>query len=279
MGSRYLTDLADVLRAAGLDVIEMDGWKNRARGSGGYDSGRPNHIMVHHTASGASSDGWPDANYCTLNDDDAPLCNLYLNRAGSVWVCAAGATNTNGSGTDPCGVTNKDSMNSSAIGVEAGNVGTGAEVWPAPQMDAYLVVCRALGGAYGIPDSRIHGHVEYSPGRKIDPAGPDRYATGSASWNMGQFRADASGASVPTPVPPNSDLEDEDMAKELLLQAKDGAMAGALAVAPADMSRMFYLSTGEDYQALLASGQYVAISLSGSSFERIPGAEQIDVVG
>ena len=201
MGSRYLTDMADVLRAAGLDVIEMDGWQKRARGSGGYDSGRPNHIMIHHTASGVSSDGWPDANYCTLSAQDKPLCNLYINRAGSVWVCAGGATNTNGSGKDPCGVTNDDSMNSSAIGIEAGNNGVG-ELWPAPQLDAYLVMCRALGGAYGIPDSRTHSHFEWSPGRKIDPAGPDRYASGSASWNMGQFRAEVAGAPVPTPVPP-----------------------------------------------------------------------------
>ena len=180
----------------------MDGWQKRARGSGGYDSGRPNHIMIHHTASGASSDGWPDANYCTLSAQDKPLCNLYINRAGSVWVCAGGATNTNGSGHDPCGVTNDDSMNSSAIGIEAGNVGTGAEVWPDEQLNAYVIMCDALCGAYSIPEGRVHAHVEWAPGRKIDPAGPDRYASGSASWDMGQFRAEVAGAPVPTPVPP-----------------------------------------------------------------------------
>ena len=62
MGTRYLTDLADVCRRTGYPVIEVDGWQSRARGSGGYDSSRPNHIMVHHTASGPSSDGWDDVN-------------------------------------------------------------------------------------------------------------------------------------------------------------------------------------------------------------------------
>jgi hypothetical protein len=41
MGSRYLTDLADVIRAAGLAVIEEPGWQSRARGSGGYSTRSP----------------------------------------------------------------------------------------------------------------------------------------------------------------------------------------------------------------------------------------------
>ena len=189
MGDRYLADLADVCRWAGLDVIEVDGWHHRARGSGGYDSGRPNHVMVHHTASGAGSDGWPDVNYCTFSDEDAPLCNLYLNRGGSVWVCAGGATNTNGSGQDPCNTTADDSMNSSAIGIEAGNNGSG-ELWPRAQLDALLTLTRALCDHYGIPTSRVHSHQEWAPGRKVDPAGPDRYASGGGTWNMDAFRSD-----------------------------------------------------------------------------------------
>jgi len=149
MGSRYLTDLADVYRRSGWPVIEVDGWQNRARGSGGYDSGRPNHVMTHHTASGASSDGWPDVNYMTFNHTDAPLCNLYLDRQGNIYVCAGGATNTNGSGHDTCGITNDDSMNSSAIGIEAGNNGVG-EQWPDAQQDAYVALCKALCDGYGI---------------------------------------------------------------------------------------------------------------------------------
>ena len=56
----------------------------------GYDGGKPDHVMCHHTASRPASDGWPDVNYCTFDDDDAPLCNLYLSRDGTVYVCAAG---------------------------------------------------------------------------------------------------------------------------------------------------------------------------------------------
>jgi hypothetical protein len=204
MGERYLTDLAEVCRRTGRPVYEGDGWQYRARGSGGYDDGRPNHVMVHHTASGPGSDGWPDVNYCTYGDDDAPLCNLYLDRAGAIYVCAGGATNTNGSGSDPCGLTADDSMNSSAIGIEAGNDGIG-ERWPDAQLDAYLALVGELEAAYGIGSAQCHAHFEWAPSRKTDPAGPDRYALGSASWGMDAFRADVGAAPAP-PDPSEDDM-------------------------------------------------------------------------
>lgn len=46
MGNRYLTDLADVLRAAGVDVLEVLGWERRARSSGGYADGLPTTLML-----------------------------------------------------------------------------------------------------------------------------------------------------------------------------------------------------------------------------------------
>ena len=189
MGSRYLTDLADVCRRTGLPVIEVDGWQQRARGSGGYDAGRPNHVIIHHTASGPSSDGWPDVNYCCFGDDDSPIGNLYLSRDGTVYVMAGGASNTNGSGQDPCGITPDDSMNSHSIAIEAGNNGTG-EPWPDAQQDAYLALVSALLEAYGIPAGQVHSHAEWAPGRKVDPAGPSRWAYGSATWDEDAFRGD-----------------------------------------------------------------------------------------
>jgi peptidoglycan hydrolase-like protein with peptidoglycan-binding domain len=212
MGSRYLTDLADVCRRSGWPVIEVDGWQNRARGSGGYDSGRPNHVMTHHTASGASSDGWPDVNYMTFNHTDAPLCNLYLDRQGNIYVCAGGATNTNGSGHDTCGITNDDSMNSSAIGIEAGNNGVG-EQWPDAQQDAYVALCKALCDGYGIGVGQVHGHAEWAPSRKIDMAGNSRYASGGSTWNFDQFRGDVAAGGGTPPVPPTPPTPPDDWVK------------------------------------------------------------------
>lgn len=194
MGSRYLTDLANVVRGAGITVQEEPGWQTRARGSGGYNSGLPNHVMAHHTASNASSDGQADVNYMCYGSENRPISNLYLSRSGKVWVMAAGATNTNGSGHDPCGATANDSMNSSAIGIECANNGVG-EPYPTVQQDVYVKLCRVLCDHYGIPNGRIHSHFEWAPDRKIDPAGQSRYASGGNKWNMGQFRSDcAAGA-------------------------------------------------------------------------------------
>lgn len=210
MGARYLTDLAAVLRAWGLAVTEEPGWQNRARGSGGYESGRPTHVMCHHTASNTSPAN--DVSYIAHGADAAPLSNLYLARTGVVTVIAAGATNTNGSGEDTWGGgVPDDAMNTHAIGIEAANAGTG-EPWPQAQTDAYLILCRALCAAYGITDAHVRGHAEWAPGRKIDPAGPPRWATGAATWRMDDFRLDAALPPEPTPTPPPDPEEDLDVA-------------------------------------------------------------------
>jgi hypothetical protein len=186
---RYLTDLADVVRAAGLAVVEEPGWQTRARSSGGYGDGRPTHIMCHHTASGPGSDGQADVDYMCYGSDIRPVANLYLARNGQVWIMAAGATNTNGSGVDPCALTADDDMNVHAVGIEAANGGTG-EPWPDIQQDAYVTLVAALCAAYTIDTGRVHAHFEWAPSRKIDPAGESRYADGAASWNMDIFRGD-----------------------------------------------------------------------------------------
>lgn len=186
MGARYLHDLADVCRSTGYLVILVDGWEHRARGSGGYNDGKPDHVMLHHTGSPPSSDGWPDANYCTFGDEDAPLCNLYLSRAAEIYICAAGATNTNGTGD--CPHLSPDTMNSSAIGIEA-NGGYG-HPWPDVQQDAYLKLVSTLCSAYGIAHDHVESHAEWAPSRKVDPAGESRWAKGSATWNEDAFRGD-----------------------------------------------------------------------------------------
>lgn len=202
MGSRYLTDLATVVRDAGLVVQEEGGWQSRSRSSGGYDGGYPNHVMVHHTASGASSDGQPDVNYMCYSSENRPVANLYLARSGKVWIMAAGATNTNGSGRCPhCGTT--DNMNTRAIGIEAGNNGTG-EPWPSAQQDAYITLCKVLCDHYGIANEAVQYHATYAPGRKIDPAGPSRWAS-SGTWPLDPFQADVAAGGGSAPIPGGND--------------------------------------------------------------------------
>lgn len=205
----WLTDLADVCRQAGLLVREDPGWQHRGRGNGSsYAPGRPTHVMVHHTASPASSDGRRDVDYICRGSDVAPVANLYLDRAGVVWVCAGGPTNTNGKGSSRpwSGGVPDDLMNVYAIGVEAANTGTG-ETWPPAQCDAYVILCAALCSQYGIPVAHVRAHAEWATpsGRKIDPAGPSPWAL-RGTWDMDAFRADVhermtGGSRPPTPTP------------------------------------------------------------------------------
>jgi len=207
----FLASLADVVRSAGLPCIEVDGWRTRTRSSSldGYQLGRPDHVMCHHTASNASSDGQADVNYI-ISAPTAPIANLYLDRKGQVWVIAAGPTNTNGKGSAPwTTVVPPDAMNVHAIGIEAANNGVG-EPWPHVQQDAYVRLCAALCVAYRISTYHVRAHHEWASGRKIDPAGSSAFATGSASWDMGRFRASVERALAPVPPTPPTD-EDEPM--------------------------------------------------------------------
>lgn len=203
---RTLDDLADVCRRTGYPVVETDGWPTRGRSgaggdkTGGYESGAPNHVIVHHTASGPSSDGWPDVNYC-LNHEDAPVGNLYLARDGTVYVMAGRAANTNGSGRDTCGLVSDDNMNAKSIAIEAGNNGVG-EPWDERQQASYVALVAELCAGYGIGVGQVHSHFEWAPGRKIDPAGQSHYATGADMWNMDAYRGDVAGGSTPAPKPP-----------------------------------------------------------------------------
>jgi len=96
MNGEALTWLPDVLRAAGLTVVEQDGWENRSRSSGGFINGAPFAVFWHHTASKTSPEN--DAEYMSHGSDSRPIANLMIDRTGKVWVLAAGATNTNGKG-------------------------------------------------------------------------------------------------------------------------------------------------------------------------------------
>jgi len=216
---RYLTELADVLRAAGLDVVEVDGWQTRARSSGGYDSGRPWLVMWHHTASQTSAEN--DVNYICHGSPDRPLANLYLDRAGTVHVCAAGATNTNGKGQafpTSKGTVPADSMNTYAVGVEMANSGVG-EAWPVEQVDAMFALSLALTNWLGLEPTDVGLHHSYVPDRKIDPATADAVqgdwrpagVNSSGSWSLDDVRSELVRRNTTQPDPAPSPPEGDDM--------------------------------------------------------------------
>lgn len=173
-----LTNLADVLRAAGLDVTEVPGWKTRGR-PGVFD---PIGVLCHHTGSDGPS---LDKEYgyaswlATVGRSDlpAPLAQLALGRGGTFYVLAAGRANHAGrckliAGLRPSytGASYGDG-NSQLIGIEAMNNGT--EGWPEAQYRAYIRGCAALNAAYVFPLARTLGHKETSLSGKWDPGGID----------------------------------------------------------------------------------------------------------
>jgi hypothetical protein len=209
MAGRYLTDMANVLRAAGLNVVEEAGWETRARSTGGYLDGRPKAIMWHHTASNATPAS--DILYMIRNSGDRPIANIYLARDGKVHVLAAGATNTNGKGgplSFSKGTVPIDTMNTHSIAIEAANDGIG-EPWPQVQIDAYFKINNALTAAYGMQVTDLATHNLWAPTRKVDPAkaavvqGPWKpgVANSYGTWSTASIQAEAVRRATPIPPP------------------------------------------------------------------------------
>jgi len=208
----WLDGLANILRAAGLKVIEVGGWERRSRRNNSGYSRHPTHVMIHHTASSTSAGN--DVNYMTYNSPDKPIANIYIARNGDIHLMAGGPTNTNGSGRDwwGGGVPAND-MNAEAVGIEIGNDGTG-EPYPEPQVESVLRVCVELLKAGGVGPGNVRSHWEWcrDTGRKIDPRGPSKYEDPAlgGKWNMDRFRGDVFQRMNPpvTPDPPLQGVPD-----------------------------------------------------------------------
>lgn len=108
--------MVDEFRAAGLEVIEVQGWRTRGRpaSSGSFD---PYALNVHHTG-GTSSVSNPTPGLTTLingrNDLPGPIAHYAVDFLGRVWLIAAGRANVNGANrgtaTVPAGDGNRDLM-------------------------------------------------------------------------------------------------------------------------------------------------------------------------
>ncbi|MFD6398448.1 N-acetylmuramoyl-L-alanine amidase [Nocardia sp. NPDC060249] len=163
--------LADVLRAAGLDVIEHEGWRDRGHG----DFRDLRGVLCHHTAGGGKND------WRIVQDGRAdlpgPLAQLVLERDGTFRVIAAGVCWHAGRGSWPGWPT--DNANYHVIGIEAVSRGDGSD-WTPAQLDAYKRGCAAILARIGRDAEDCVAHREYSHEGKIDPAGID----------MDEFRRD-----------------------------------------------------------------------------------------
>jgi hypothetical protein len=197
--SKLPADLPDKLRAAGLKVIEHDGWRDRGR-PGSFN---PVGVLCHHTATRKTSS---DSDVVSLlirgrSDLPGPLCQIGLDRDGRVRLIAAGRANHGGRARASGSVAAGDA-NSIYIGIEAFNDGVG-EPWPSEQMNAYGVLAAVLcKEVTGNSVRTVRGHKETSVTGKIDPR-----------FSMDEFRArvaarlKALGAPTPTPDKPDNHVQ------------------------------------------------------------------------
>lgn len=187
-----LTDLADVLRGAGLTVKEMPGWKTR--GVNGWSVNGPFGGLVHHTGTVATAAGdYPSLKVVRSGRSDlqGPLAQLGLGRSGTWYVIAAGYCNHAGPVDDP------DYSNARAIGIECENPG-GSTPWPTVQYASLITGCSALGRHYGI---RWRGHKEAAipKGRKVDP-----------NLDMVKLRSKIAAYRRPAPTQEDDDMKADD---------------------------------------------------------------------
>lgn len=160
--------LADVLRAAKLEVIEEPGWQARGHGDMSH---HPLGVLCHHTACAKGAADIPSLD-TVLHGRPAlpgPLCNLLLGRSGT-WHCiAAGLAYHAGLGAADF-LPKHNVGNFYMIGIEAENDGLSDEAWAETELESYARGCAAILKHLGLGAARCVGHKEYAPTRKIDPS-------------------------------------------------------------------------------------------------------------
>lgn len=193
----YATRMAEVLRAADLNVVEVAGWKTRGR-RGGEELTAVRSIIVHHTA-GPRAGNFPSRDVLTNGRAglSGPLCNLGVSRDGTWWCIAAGKANHAGA------VRDEDWSNPFSLGVECENTGDG-EAWTQPFLASIERGCAALANEYDVPTGNVLGHKEVCepPGRKPDP-----------STSMPNIRAGVNAARADLREWPNVALSDAEIRK------------------------------------------------------------------
>jgi hypothetical protein len=228
----FLTDLDVALGNAGIpftgipatiyDPTGASGWQTRGRPASTGDF-NPQGVLCHHTASPAGTSDKVDLQCILAGNSDAPgpISQLYIGRAGNVYVVAAGRANHGGKGRRP-GIDTGGcaDMNALLLGIEAGNNGVG-EPWPDAQTTIYAEVVAALCDHYGWTVDDVFLHATTGPpsggcNSKIDPAGPWQLQpdlVGSTTWDLAMWRGFVVSQHESVPIPPSPDVSEDDVAK------------------------------------------------------------------
>lgn len=186
--------LADVLRAAGLAVVEVPGWQERGHG----DFTDLTHVVLHHDASPFGPS--PGVVRYMLDNFGTHGAQLWVARDGTWTVLASGVAYHAGR-VQPGKPGNRQSL-----GVEADH-STG-EDWPDCQLNSIRVGIHAILTRIGTTAAdglEFHKTVCRPHGRKSDPDG--------LSLDEERIRVDAKHLPTPTEEPPVTPAEIEQVAQ------------------------------------------------------------------
>lgn len=221
MTYRWLTDMDEALRAAGVDFVEVgyssadptgaDSWRTRGRPytTGDFD---PSGVTCHHTASPAGTDAATDLRCILAGNGSAPgpISQTMIGRDAVLYLVAAGRANHAGSGIRPGIDSWCTDQNAHNLGIEVSNNGVG-ERWSDAVTDLYAATVAALCEWYGWATPAVYLHATTGPpyggcNSKIDPAGPWQRQpdlVGSTTWDLPTWHAyvDEHRAGQPTPPP------------------------------------------------------------------------------
>ena len=175
--------LGDVLRAAGLTVVEHAGW--RARGHGDFTDLRA--VVWHHDAS-APGDS-PGVPAFMLKNWDKAAAQLWVSRDGTWHVLASGVAYHAGK------VLPGKPSNHYSLGVETDH--TTGEDWPPALLRSLRLGTAAILGRLGVapdPGLEFHKTICSPKGRKSDPDGLD--LTAERAGLYGQWSSSRPGKTV-----------------------------------------------------------------------------------
>ena len=156
-------------------------------GTTNFSLRRPNFVVIHHTAQNSC-----DSTLRTFTlPRTAVSAHYVICRNGTVHHMLNDLLRAHHAGVGKWG--NVSDMNSSSIGIEIDN--NGSEPFTEAQMNSLIELLGRLKRAYNIPQANFIGHMDWAPGRKVDPS---RYFSWQPLAEKGfGFWFDTTGVEVP----------------------------------------------------------------------------------
>lgn len=161
-----LTGMKSILDRAGLEVVEMDGWRSRGATDGPFN---PKGIMLHHDGMGLGFNKNPNDDFNVPKNMSKAGTNgsqIWISNKGIVALVAAGRTWHAGEGKG-WGKIPANRGNEFTIGFETDHYP--GNPWPKVQLDAIDIASKAFYDEFGFTTDYCCGHKEYAPNRKADP--------------------------------------------------------------------------------------------------------------